>query len=120
MLNDNPPPYTYCKECKQEFDDSFSLIDHLLEEDEDFDPYLILPNGFKLMIGSLLRYMYNNAHEPEKIETITQSTYVTLFASEMGYEPLNNLIEDMVVKTELINLDERLEELLREGDKKDE
>lgn len=120
MPDDTPPPYTYCKECKQEFDNSFDLIDHLIEDDEEFDPYLLLPNGFKLMVGSLLRYIYHHSKEPELIEPLVQSTYVTLFASELGYEPIANLIEDMVVNTELHNFDERLTELLRNGDDKDE
>lgn len=117
MESEHKHPYTYCKECNQEFDNSFNLIDHLLEDDEDFDPYLILPNGFKLMVGSLLRFLYNHSHEPDQIELISQSVYVTLFASEMGYEPIAGLIEDMVVTTEMQNIDEQLQELLKgEGD----
>jgi hypothetical protein len=49
----------FCHDCNQQFENSFELIDHALEDDEDFDPYYILPNGFKLLLGSLLRFMYN-------------------------------------------------------------
>lgn len=104
--------YNYCNDCKQQFDDSFELIDHVLEDDEDFDPYYIMPSGLKLMLGSLLRFMYHNADEPEKVKHITQSTYVTLFAAEMGYDLVGELIEDMVVKSELHNFDDELEKLL--------
>ena len=104
----------YCHECKQQFDNSFDLIDHAMEDDEDFDPYYILPNGFKLLLGSLLRFMFHNAEEPDKIRLISQSTYVTLFAGEMGYDLIDELVEDMVVRSALQDFDKSLEELLSE------
>ena len=105
----------HCHECGEDFDDSFQLIDHTLEDDEDFDPYLILPNGYKLMLGSLLRFLFNHADSPEQIRHITQSTYVTLFASENGYDLVDELIEDMVVKSALQRFDEELNILLSEN-----
>ena len=113
MTFDDEPPHNYCNECNQTFDDSFQLIDHTLYEDEEFDPYYLLPNGFKLLLGSLLRFMYNNANEPEQIKLITQSTYVTLFASENGYDLVDELVEDMIVKSALQHFDEDLEALLK-------
>lgn len=108
-------PHNYCHDCHLQFDDSFKLIDHYLEEDEDFDPYYILPNGFKLLLGSLLRFMFNHAEEPNQIKLITQSTYVTLFASENGYDLVDELVEDMVVKSALQDFDQSLAKLLEEG-----
>ena len=113
MTFDDEPPHNYCNDCNETFDDSFQLIDHTLEEDDEFDPYYLLPNGFKLLLGSLLRFMYNNADEPEQIKLITQSTYITLFASENGYDLVDELIEDMIVKSALHNFDEDLEALLK-------
>jgi hypothetical protein len=110
------PPESYCHECKEQFDNSFDLIDHTLEDDEEFDPYYVLPNGFKLLLGSLLRFMYHHRDDPEKIALISQSTYVTLFASEMGYDMVDELVEDMVVKSELQNFDEELKKLLTKDD----
>jgi hypothetical protein len=110
---DDEPPHNYCNECNETFDDSFQLIDHTLYEDEEFDPYYLLPNGFKLLLGSLLRFMYNNANEPEQIKLITQSTYVTLFASENGYDLVDELVEDMIVRSALQHFDEDLEALLK-------
>jgi hypothetical protein len=110
---DDEPPHNYCNECNETFDDSFQLIDHTLYEDEEFDPYYLLPNGFKLLLGSLLRFMYDNANEPEQIKLITQSTYVTLFASENGYDLVDELVEDMIVKSALQHFDEDLEALLK-------
>lgn len=113
MTFDDEPPHNYCNECNETFENSFQLIDHTLEEDDEFDPYYLLPNGFKLLLGSLLRFMYNNANEPEQIKLITQSTYVTLFASENGYDLVDELVEDMIVKSALQNFDEDLEALLK-------
>jgi uncharacterized membrane protein len=113
---EDEPPHNYCNECDTHFEDSFELIDHVLEDDEEFDPYLILPNGIKLLLGSLLRYVFAHAEEPDKIKVITQSTYVTLFAAENGYNPLEELIEDMVIKLELQNFDENFKKFMEEED----
>jgi uncharacterized protein YjaG (DUF416 family) len=108
----NEPPESYCHDCGVQFDNSFELVDHTLEEDEEFDPYYILPNGMKLLLGSLLRFIYNHSKEPEQIELITQSTYITLFAAEMGFDMIDELVEDMVVKSAMQNLDQNIEKLL--------
>jgi len=110
---DDEPPHNYCNDCNETFENSFQLIDHTLEEDDEFDPYYLLPNGYKLLLGSLLRFMYNNADEPEQIKLITQSTYVTLFASENGYDLVDELVEDMIVRSALQHFDEDLEALLK-------
>jgi hypothetical protein len=114
MNLEDQPPYNTCNECGQEFDSSFELVDHLLEDDEEFDPYLVLPSGYRLMLGSMLKFIYNNADSPEQVKLITQSTYVTLFASENGFEPIEELIEDMVVKSALKDFDDSLKTLLEE------
>jgi hypothetical protein len=95
-------------------------VDHYYEDDEEFDPYYILPNGYKLLLGSLLRFMYNNADVPEQIKLITQSTYVTLFASENGYSLVDELVEDMVVKSALVDFDQNLARLLETDTNDDE
>lgn len=119
MSIEQEPPHNYCNECEVTFDSSFALVDHMLAEDEEFDPYYLLPSGFKLMLGSLLRFMYNNAEDPNQIRLITQSTYVTLFASEMGYDLVDELVEDMVVKSALQDFDRDLQELLAEEPRDD-
>lgn len=105
-----------CDECSQTFLDGFEFVDHYLEEDEDeFDPALILPNGYRLQIGSLLRFFFNTADEPEQIRQIAQATYVTLFAAEQDeFEVVADMIEDMVVKSEMLRFDESLDLLLKE------
>ena len=115
-MNEDHTPERYCHECKLEFDNSFDLIDHLLPEDEEFDPYYILPSGMKLMLGTMMRYLYHHAEEPVRIQNLAQSTYITLFASEMQYEDVDELIHDMVVSQEMYNFDEELKELLKDTD----
>lgn len=107
-------PNNYCNECNVQFEDSFELIDHVLEDDEDFDPYYLLPNGFKLQLGSLLRFFFEHAEDPEQIKLITQSTYVTLFAAELGYDMLDELVEDTIVKSAFQNFDQELHKLLKD------
>ena len=115
-MNEEHKPERYCHECKQEFENSFDLVDHLLPEDEEFDPYYILPMGTKLMLGSLLRYIYAHADQPTRVQSMVQSTYITLFAAEMEYDKVDEMVEDMVVSQEMHNLDEELEKLLRTTD----
>ena len=119
-MSDEIDPHNYCHDCHLQFEDSFQLVDHYFEEGEEFDPYYILPNGYKLLLGSLLRFMYNHADEPDQIKLITQSTYVTLFASENGYDLVDELVEDMVVKSALVDFDKNLTRLLETDTNDDE
>ena len=111
-MEDIEPPHNYCNDCEIEFEDSFQLIDHFLEDDEEFDPYYLLTSGFKLMLGSLLRFMFEHAEEPEQIKLISQSTYVTLFAAEHDSDVLEDMIEDVVVDSEMLRFEDSLKSLL--------
>ena len=104
-----------CPECGEHFENVFQATDHLLEDDEEFDPALVLPNGARLMIGSLLRCLYKYANKPDQIKTITQSTYMTLFTAETQPNVVRGLIEDMIVDTQMTDLDEELKNLLERG-----
>lgn len=104
--------YRTCKECNIQFDSSFDLIDHLMEEGYEFDPYYIFPEGSKLMLGSLLRFMYHYANDPEQIKLITQQTYITMFAFEYGYDDTLNLIQDMIVESNMLDFESGLKTLL--------
>ena len=104
-----------CPECGEMFENVFEATDHLLEEDEEFDPALILPNGYRLMIGSLLRCMYKYAHEPEKIEKITQDTYMTLFTAETNTDAIVDIIEEAIVRSSMVGIDDELKLILDDG-----
>ena len=109
-------PIKPCPECGERFDNIFEATDHLLEEDEEFDPALILPNGYRLMIGSLLRCFYRYADEPEKIKDVAQDTYMTLFTVEMEPSTVVEVIEDMIVGSSMAEIDDELKQLLEGGE----
>lgn len=109
-------PIKPCPECGEQFDNVFEATDHLLEEDEDFDPALILPNGYRLMIGSLLRCIYRYADDAEKVKDVVQDTYMTLFTVEMEPGTVVEVIEDMIVGSSMAGLDDELKELLEGGE----
>ena len=111
MNNESIPP---CGECGQHFNDIFEATDHLVEAggEEEFDPKLILPGGYTLMVGSLLRCLYDYASNPDMIKSITQSTYATLYAAEASPGTVKTIIEDMVVREQMSDFDTALAELL--------
>lgn len=113
MKSKDIPP---CPECGAQFDNVFEASDHLLEDDEpEFDPALILPGGYRLMVGSLLRCIYRYAYEPEQIEEIVQSTYMTLYAAEHSPDTIGEAVEDMIVDSSMQGLEDELEQLLKGG-----
>jgi hypothetical protein len=110
-----------CPLCGEHFEDIFEATDHLLEEGEDeFDPKLILPNGYTLMVGSLLRCLYGYADNPEEVRKIVQSTYATLYAAETNPGEMKAIIEDMIIRDTMFNIDYELEQLLEEENPIDE
>jgi hypothetical protein len=104
-----------CPECGKHFENVFEATDHLLEDDEEFDPALVLPNGTRLMIGSLLRCLYKYADKPDQIKTITQSTYMTLFTAETQPEAIKDIVEEMIIESQMMEIDNELKQLLEEG-----
>lgn len=112
MDNKVPP----CPECGEQFDNVFQATDHLLEDDEEFDPSLILPNGARLMIGSLLRCLYKYAERPEQVKVITQSAYMTLFTAETQPEAIKDIVEEMIIKSQMMEIDDELKQLLEGGE----
>lgn len=103
-----------CDECGEAFSNIFEATDHFLEEDEPkFDPALILPGGFHLMIGSLLRHLYKNSTKPKQIRQITESVYATLYASETNPIQVQDIIQDMVVDSHMVGFEDELFNLLK-------
>ena len=117
MMNDIPD----CPECGTPFDNIFEATDHLLEDGEpEFDPELVLPNGYSLMVGSLLRTIYKYADSREHVERIAQDTYATLYASEYSPGNMRNYIEDLIIREQMLDIDEELAELLNKKPKNDD
>lgn len=88
-----------------------------MEDDNDvFDPILKLPNGYSLLLGSLLEELYRHADDPAHIKDVTEMTYATLYAAQTDVTQMKGLVEDAIIKQHMIDIDEELKELL-EGDK---
>lgn len=106
-----------CKICGTEFDNIFDAVNHLMEDDDDvFDPILKLPNGYSLLLGSLLEKLYRNAEDVALVKDITEMTYATLYAAQTDVTQMKGLVEDAIIKQHMVDIDEELKELL-EGDK---
>jgi hypothetical protein len=116
MMNEIPN----CPDCGTPFENIFEATDHLLEDgDAEFNPELILPNGYSLMIGSLLRNIYKHSHDPHKVEDIAQDTYATLYAAQYDPGQMKNFIEDLIIREQMYDIDDELAELLDKNPKND-
>ena len=111
MNSKDIPP---CKICGQQFDNIFDATDHLIDDENgvEFDPKLILPGGYQLLIGSLLRCIYEAAGSPKSVRDITQSVYATLYAAESTPNKMKEYIEDVVVNQEMRHIDKELAHFL--------
>lgn len=109
---DIPP----CGICGQHFDNIFDATDHLIEDngEEEFNPEIILPNGYRLLVGSMLRQLFESADNPEEVRTITQLTYGTLYAAETNVGLMKKLVEDAIIHEHMSEIDDELKELLEE------
>jgi hypothetical protein len=111
MNSKDIPP---CNICGQQFDNIFDATDHLIDDENgvQFDPKLILPGGYQLLIGSLLRCIYESAGSPKSVRDITQSVYATLYAAESTPNKMKEYIEDVVVNQEMRHIDKELAHFL--------
>ena len=105
-----------CPECGQKFTDAFDAVHHMLEDDQEFDPALILPGGYRLMIGSLLRALFENRNDEEYVSEILQSAYITLFTAETSPEIIGETVEDIIVESVMEDFDGELNKLFKAGE----
>jgi len=104
-----------CSVCGTQFDNIFDAVNHLMEDEEDvFDPVLKLPNGYSLLLGSLLEELYRHADEPDVIKDVTEMTYATLYAAQTDITKMKDLVQEVIVKQHMVSIDEELKELLEE------
>jgi hypothetical protein len=117
MIGKNIPP---CKICGQHFDNIFEVVDHLVDDENEpeFDPKLILPGGYQLMIGSLLRNIHMSAGNNRKVKDIVEHTYATLYAAETNPRKMKRFIEDLIITTEMGVLEHEINDFLSENDEK--
>lgn len=119
MISKNIPP---CKICGEKFANIFEATDHMIEDEggEYFDPKLILPGGYQLMIGSLLRTIYDSARGNQKVKDIVEHTYATLYAAETNPRKMKKFIEDLIITTEMGVLEREIKDFLIENDEQEE
>ena len=111
MKSKKKPPA--CDFCGETFDNVFEWTDHALEDDEEyFNPALILPTGYKLMVGAFLRYIYG-INDVNKVKEAAESVYLTLWLAENQPSKVDKNILDMVVSTSMDNFDEELKKIGR-------
>ena len=117
MIGKDIPP---CKICGQHFDNIFEAVDHLIDDENqpEFDPKLILPGGYQLMIGSLLRNIHMNAGNNRKVKDIIEHTYATLYAAETNPRKMKRFIEDLIITTEMGVLEHEIRDFLSENNEK--
>lgn len=103
--------------CGTEFDNIFDAVNHLMDDEEDvFDPILKLPNGYSLMLGSLLEELYHSADDADRIRDITEMTYATLYAAQTDLTQMKELVEEAIIKQHMVDIDDELKELLEEDE----
>ena len=72
-----------CSYCGTHFSSIFEETDHLVPAGkESFNPSIVLPGGYHLKVGTLLRYIYANRANPNRVSSIVQGAYATLLDAE--------------------------------------
>ena len=85
-----------CLICGQQLHNVFDATDHtLLYGETEFDPAVLLPNGFKLQIGSLMRKIYAIADDPEHVRDMCESTYGILYMAEVSPDTLEDVFMEI-------------------------
>lgn len=104
-----------CDVCGTPFNNIFEMVDHLYEEgQEEFDPQLILPNGYKLLVGTLLRLIHERSNKPSQVREIVEGAYTTLYLAETDVTAMRSRVEDVMVEKFMKDLDKELQELLED------
>ena len=111
-----------CEICGQPFDNVFEATDHMVEDEggDYFDPKFILPGGYQLMIGSLLRTIFESARGNQRVKEIVEHTYATLYAAETNPRKMKKFIEDLIVTTEMVSLEHEIKDFLIENNEKED
>jgi hypothetical protein len=105
-----------CNYCGEKFNNIFEWTDHELDEDEPyFNPSLILPNGYKFMVGAFLRYVYSIAENTDEVKGVMEATYLALWKAEHEPDKVDKAIHNLIVSSAMQDLDKELKSLLENG-----
>lgn len=103
-----------CRVCGQRFKNIFEVVEHMADDEDElpFDPKLILPGGYQLLIGTLLKTIYDLAGRNERVKDIVQHTYATLYAAETNPRKMKKFVEDIIVDNHMSTFESDVKDLL--------
>lgn len=103
-----------CRVCGQRFDNIFEVVEHMADDEDElpFDPKLILPGGYQLLIGTLLKTIYDLAGRNERVKDVVQHTYATLYAAETNPRKMKKFVEDIIVDNHMSTFETDVKDLL--------
>ncbi len=105
-----------CDICGQKFDNVFEMVEHQVDGGEpEFDPTLLLPNGYKLLVGTLLRLIYDRSNKPSQVRDVVSSAYMNLYLAETDQQAMRENVENIIVQRFVSDLDRELRELLEDN-----
>jgi hypothetical protein len=109
-----------CEVCGEQFNNVFDMIDHLSDGEGEpyFDPTLVLPSGHKLLVGTLLRIIYDHSNKPSQVRDITSGAFMTLYLAETEQKSMRENVTEVVVDRFMKDLDAELKNLLEEDNDK--
>ena len=109
-----------CKDCGERFINIFEEADHLVENEEDvFDPLFEIQEGYSLRLGSLLRNIYNNAHNPIETRRLAEETYEMMYLATMDPKLFSKYAKEAFISAVMRGVDYEYQKLL-EKEKKDD
>lgn len=85
-----------CPICGEVFHSVFDATDHLLVEGEEkFDPSIILPSGWKIRVGTILRNIHMVAGDAEHVRDLCEQVYGILYLAENEPDGMDDLFNDL-------------------------
>lgn len=110
-----------CPECGQHFNNVFEAVDHLLEDGQPrFEVAHRLSDGFRLLLGTLMREMYANAGDPDTIRFVAEQTFMNLYFSHRAPSETKKFRDNVLVERSMKNIEKELYELLSKNPTKDQ
>ena len=85
-----------CLLCGQQLHNVFDAVDNVTLYGEDyFNPSIILPSGFKVQIGTLLRSLWRVADDPDQVRDMCESSYGMLWLAETNPQMMESVIMEL-------------------------
>jgi len=82
-----------CRTCGTRFENVFEEADHLVNDDETFDPMYVLTGSVRIGLGTLMRRFYNEADDPEQVQRTAQEVYSLLLTAEFDANNVRPIID---------------------------